>query len=190
MYANTKGIGMKTDEELAELASLGVGIAYMGLESGDDKVLADIRKGATADKMIRRGRRVKQAGIQLSVTVLVGLAGKEHSLVHATETGRVLSEIDPGYVGALSPMLIPGTELHADHEAGGFQLPDPMEMLAELGQMIASTHLTYGLFHANHASNYLPVRARLPRDKEKTLDQVVRALSGKIRLKPEFMRVL
>ncbi|MCA1786035.1 MAG: radical SAM protein, partial [Desulfobacteraceae bacterium] len=169
---------------------LGVGIAYMGLESGDDQVLADIRKGATADKMIRMGRRVKQAGIALSVTVLVGLAGKERSLIHAQETGRVLSEIDPEYVGALSLMLIPGTELHADHQAGRFQLPSPEEMLAELGQMIASTHLTDGLFHANHASNYLPIRARLPGDKEKTLEQIARALSGKIKLKPEFMRAL
>ncbi|MCF8112975.1 MAG: radical SAM protein [Desulfotignum sp.] len=190
VYANTKGIGMKTDAELAALHDLGVGIAYMGLESGDDQVLADIRKGATADKMIRMGRRVKQAGIKLSVTVLVGLAGKERSLVHAQETGRVLSEIDPDYVGALSLMLIPGTELHADHQAGRFQLPTPEEMLAELGQMIASTHLSNGLFHANHASNYLPVRARLPRDKEKILEQIAKALSGKIKLKPEFMRAL
>lgn len=190
VYANTKGIGMKTDEELAQLKSLGVGIAYMGLESGDDQVLADIRKGATADKMIRMGKRVKQAGIQLSVTVLVGLAGKERSLIHAKETGRVLSDIDPDYVGALSLMLIPGTELHADYQAGRFQLPSPEEMLAELGQMIASTHLTDGLFHANHASNYLPIRARLPRDKERTLDQIAQALSGKIKLKPEFMRAL
>jgi len=190
VYGNTKGIGMKTDDELAELASLGVGIAYMGLESGDDQVLADIRKGATSDKMIRMGKRVKQAGIQLSVTVLVGLAGKERSLIHAKETGRVLSEIDPDYVGALSLMLIPGTELHADYQAGRFELPSPEEMLAELGQMIASTHLTDGLFHANHASNYLPIRARLPRDKERTLDQIAQALSGKIKLKPEFMRAL
>ena len=190
VYANTKGIGMKTDEELAELNSLGVGIAYMGLESGDDQVLADIRKGATADKMIRMGKRVKQAGIKLSVTVLVGLAGKERSLIHARETGRVLSEIDPDYVGALSLMLIPGTELHADYQAGRFQLPSPEEMLAELGQMIASTHLSDGLFHANHASNYLPIRARLPKDKESTLNQIAQALSGKIKLKPEFMRAL
>ena len=190
VYGNTKGIGMKTDDELAELASLGVGIAYMGLESGDDQVLADIRKGATSDKMIRMGKRVKQAGIKLSVTVLVGLAGKERSLIHAKETGRVLSEIDPDYVGALSLMLIPGTELHADYQAGRFELPSPEEMLAELGQMIASTHLTDGLFHANHASNYLPIRARLPRDKERTLDQIAQALSGKIKLKPEFMRAL
>jgi radical SAM superfamily enzyme YgiQ (UPF0313 family) len=190
VYANTKGISMKTDEELSQLKSLGVGIAYMGLESGDDQVLADICKGATADKMIRMGKRVKQAGIQLSVTVLVGLAGKERSLIHAKETGRVLSEIDPDYVGALSLMLIPGTELHADYQAGRFQLPSPEEMLAELGQMIASTHLTDGLFHANHASNYLPIRARLPRDKERTLDQIAQALSGKIKLKPEFMRAL
>lgn len=190
LYANTKGISLKTDGQLAELRSLGVKIAYMGLESGDTQVLKDIRKGATPEKMITMGRRVKQAGIQLSVTVLIGLAGRERSKIHAQETGRVLSAMDPDYVGALSLMLIPGTELHQDHENGDFELITPEEMLEELGVMIASTNLSDGLFHANHASNYLPIRAKLPDDKEKTLNLISQALNGKIDLKPEFMRAL
>ncbi len=190
LYANTKGIGMKTDEQLEELKSLGVDIAYMGLESGDDTVLKDVCKGANAEKMIRMGRRVKASGIKLSVTVLVGLGGRERSMIHARETGRVLSAIDPDFVGALSLMLVPGTELNDQYERGDFILINPEEMLAELGGMIASTHLTDGLFHANHASNYLPIRARLPRDKEKTLELISQALKGKIKLKSESMRAL
>jgi histone acetyltransferase (RNA polymerase elongator complex component) len=181
---------MKTDEQLEELHALGVDIAYMGLESGDDTVLKDIRKGADAEKMIIMGRRVKEAGIKLSVTVLVGLGGRERSMVHARETGRVLSAIDPDFVGALSLMLLPGTELHDQYKQGKFELINPEEMLAELGGMIAATHLTDGLFHANHASNHLPIRARLPRDKEKTLELISQALKGNIKLKSESMRAL
>ncbi|MCG8567782.1 MAG: B12-binding domain-containing radical SAM protein [Desulfobacterales bacterium] len=190
VYANTKSIAMKSDEELKELRDLGVGIAYMGLESGDDVVLKDIRKGATSEKMIAQGQRLKQAGIKLSVTVLVGLAGQAGSQQHATETGRVLSAMDPDFVGALSLMLVPGTELYDDHQAGRFQLMGAEEMLVELGTMIATTHLSDGLFHANHASNYLPIRARLPRDKEKTLQLISQALDGDVKLKPEYLRAL
>jgi len=190
LYANTKGIGMKTDEQLCELKALGVKIAYMGLESGDDTVLKDICKGADSSKMIKMGRRVKAAGIKLSVTVLVGLGGRKRSMIHARETGRVLSAIDPDFVGALSLMLLPGTELNDQYEQGKFELINPEEMLAELGGMISATNLTNGLFHANHASNYLPIRARLPQDKEKTLELISQALSGKIKLKPESMRAL
>jgi len=190
VYANTKSIKMKTDEELAQLRKLGLKIAYMGLESGDDKVLEAIRKGADADKMITMGKKLKKAGIKVSVTVLLGLDGRKGSLDHARETGRVLTAMDPDFVGALSLMLIPGTELHDQHEKGEFQLPGPEEMLTELGAMIAATNLTDGLFHANHASNYVPIRAHLPQDKEKTLELISQALDGKIPLKPEYMRAL
>lgn len=190
LYANTKGIGLKTDAQLRELHDLGVKIAYMGLESGDDLILKEIRKGADAEKMIAMGRKIKQAGIQLSITVLLGLGQKKRSEIHARETGRVLSAIDPDYVGALTLMLIPGTELYTQYEQGRFELPEPEDMLAELGLMIASTHLSNGYFHANHASNYLPIRARLPRDKEKTLALISRALKGKVTLRPESMRAL
>ncbi|NWH03766.1 radical SAM protein [Desulfobacter latus] len=190
VYANTKSIQMKTDEELAQLRKLGLKIAYMGLESGDNKVLEAIRKGADADKMITMGKKLKKAGIKVSVTVLLGLGGRRGSLDHARETGRVLTAMDPDFVGALSLMLIPGTELHDQYVKGDFQLIGPEEMLSELGAMIASTTLTDGLFHANHASNYLPIRAHLPRDKEKTLELISQALDGKVPLKPEYMRAL
>lgn len=190
VYANTKSIKMKTDEQLAQLYKLGIKIAYMGLESGDNKVLEAIRKGADADQMITMGKKLKKAGIKVSVTVLLGLGGRKGSLDHARETGRVLTAMDPDFVGALSLMLIPGTELHDQYVNGDFHLPGPEEMLTELGAMIAATNLTDGLFHANHASNYLPVRAHLPRDKEKTLELISQALDGKIPLKPEHMRAL
>jgi radical SAM superfamily enzyme YgiQ (UPF0313 family) len=190
VYANTKSIKMKTNEELAQLRKLGLKIVYMGLESGDNKVLEAIRKGADADKMITMGKKLKKAGIKVSVTVLLGLGGRKGSLDHARETGRVLTAMDPDFVGALSLMLIPGTELHDQYEKGEFQLPGPEEMLTELGAMISATNLTDGLFHANHASNYVPIRAHLPQDKEKTLELISQALDGKIPLKPEYMRAL
>jgi radical SAM superfamily enzyme YgiQ (UPF0313 family) len=190
VYANAKSLSMKTLEELVELRELGLGIAYMGLETGDDQTLAAICKGADSAMMIREGRKCRQAGIKLSITVLLGLAGRERSLEHARATGQVLSAIDPEYVGALSLMVIPGTPLYDDMEAGRFELPGPNEMLTELGTMIAHTDLSRGLFHANHASNYLPVKARLPQDKEKTLAQINEALSGKVALRPEWMRAL
>ena len=190
LYANTKGIAMKSDEQLKELRDLGVKIVYMGLESGDDIILKEIKKGADSSKMIKMGKRVRQAGIQLSITVLNGLGGRKSSKSHALETGRVLSAIDPEFVGALSLMLVPGTELFEQHEKGEFELINPEEMLEELRLMIASTHLSNGLFHANHASNYLPIRAKLPEEKEKTLELISQALKGKMALKPEHMRAL
>jgi radical SAM superfamily enzyme YgiQ (UPF0313 family) len=190
LYANTKSIRMKSEEELKELYELGVKIAYMGLESGDDLTLKNIRKGADSKRMIEMGQKIRRSGIKLSITVLIGLAGRKHSKIHAQETGRVLSAIDPEFVGALSLMLIPGTELYEDYSQGKFELLEPEEMLQELGNMIAATELSDGLFHANHASNYLPIRAKLPREKEKTLNLIADALAGKVELKPEYMRAL
>ncbi|NOX32352.1 MAG: radical SAM protein, partial [Deltaproteobacteria bacterium] len=183
-------IGMKTDEQLKELQDLGVKIAYMGLESGDDQVLKEIKKGADSSKMIKMGKRLKKAGIKLSVTVIIGIAGRERSKIHAMETGRVLSSIDPDFVGALSLMLTPGTELNDQYEKGEFELIRPEEMLEELGLMIASTNLSGGLFHANHASNYLPIRVKLPEEKEQTLELITQALKGNLALRPESMRAL
>ena len=190
LYANAKALNMKTVDELRELKDHGVGIAYMGLETGDDVTLKKINKGASAAHMIEMGRKAKQAGFKLSITVLLGIAGPERSQIHAQETGRVLSAIDPNYVGALSLMLIPETPLFDEYESGAFQLIEPQEMLAELRTMIANTNLTSGLFHANHASNYLPVRARFPKEKETTLQLIDDALEGRVPLKPEYLRAL
>lgn len=190
VYANAKGIRMKSVDEMKELRAHGLKIAYMGLETGDDEALKAIVKGASADAMIEMGQKIRSAGIRLSVTVLLGIAGRTRSQDHAKATGRVLSAIDPEFVGALSLMLIPGTPLHDDYEAGRFDLIESKDMLAELRTMIAHTDLTDGLFHANHASNYLPIRAKLPEDKAKTLKLIDDALAGKVALRPEFMRAL
>ena len=190
LYANTKSIRMKSEAELAELQAHGVGIAYMGVESGDDVTLAAVRKGANAQSMIEAGRKLRHAGIKLSITVLLGLAGPERSMLHARETGRVISAIDPEYVGALSLMLIPGTPLFDDYQAGRFELLCPEDMLRELGGMIAATTMSGGLFHANHASNYLPLKLKMPADKEQALELIERARRGGVALKPESMRAL
>lgn len=189
-YANTKSIRMKSPEQLRELREAGLGIAYMGLESGDDVTLKAINKGADAAKMIDMGKKLRTAGIKLSITVLLGIGGKERSLIHARETGRVLTAIDPEYVGALSLMLTPNTPLFAASERGEFSLLNSQEMLEELAMMIAATELTGGYFHANHASNYLPIKAKLPQDKEATLQLIDLALRGKVSLKPEYLRGL
>lgn len=189
-YANTKSIQMKSEAQLKELYDLGLTIAYMGLESGDDVTLANINKGADSKQMIDMGRKLRAAGMKLSITVLLGVAGTKRSHIHAKETGRVLSAIDPEFVGALSLMLTPNTPLHKDAENGVFTLPGAEGMLEELGIMFAETHLSNGYFHANHASNYLPIRAKLPKDKAATLQLIEKALAGKVNLKPEYMRGL
>ncbi len=190
LYGNTKGLKMKTPEELEQLNSLGLKIIYMGLESGDEVTLKAINKGAPPATMIEAGRKARDAGIKLSVTVLLGIAGKIRSQIHAKQTGKVLSAIDPNYIGALSLMLLPNTLLYEDWEKGKFQLIEPNEMLAELRTMIAWTDISLGFFHANHASNYLPIKARLPKDKEPVLKRIDEALAGKIELKPEWLRAL
>ena len=189
-YANCKSIKMKTLDELKALKAHGLGILYMGLETGDDVTLKKINKGATSEEMIQMGIKARAADMKLSITVLLGIAGKQRSQIHARETGRVLSAIDPEYVGALTLMLIPGTPLYQDYVDGKFPLLKPDEMLNELKSMIAATELSKGLFHANHASNYLPIKARLPKDKAVTLRLIDEALAGKISLKPEYFRAL
>ncbi|MFZ0483808.1 MAG: radical SAM protein [Desulfobacterales bacterium] len=189
-YANCKSLKMKTLDELKALKAHGLGILYMGLETGDDVTLKHINKGAASEEMIQMGKKARAAGMKLSITVLLGIAGKSRSNIHARETGRVLTAIDPEYVGALTLMLIPGTPLYQDYRDGKFFLLEPDDMLNELRTMIEATELSKGLFHANHASNYLPIKARLPKDKKKTLDLIDDALAGKIDLKPEFLRAL
>ncbi len=189
-YANAKSIKMKSPEELIQLKKNGLGILYLGVETGDAELLKEIRKGTSAEHLINMGRKVRDAGIKLSVTVLLGIAGRERSLEHARATGELLSAMDPNYVGALTVMLIPGTPLHEDFTSGKFELPDERGFLLELREMIAHTNLSRGLFFSNHASNYLPVKARLPKGKQQALDQIDGALRGEVDLRPEWMRAL
>jgi len=189
-YANAKSIKMKTPEQLKDLKKNGLGILYLGVETGDEELLKKIRKGSSPQHLINMGRKVREAGIKLSVTVLLGIAGRGRSLEHARATGELLSRMDPNYVGALTVMLIPGTPLHEEFQNGTFEVPTEKELLLELREMIAHTNLSRGLFFSNHASNYLPIKARLPKGKQVALDQIDSALKGDIGLRPEWMRAL
>lgn len=189
-YANAKSIKMKTPEQLKDLKKNGLGILYLGVETGDEELLKKIRKGSSPQHLINMGRKVREAGIKLSVTVLLGIAGRERSLEHAKATGELLSGMDPNYVGALTVMLLPGTPLHEEFQNGTFEVPTEKELLLELREMIAHTNLSRGLFFSNHASNYLPIKARLPKGKQVALDQIDSALKGDVALRPEWMRAL
>ena len=190
VYANSKSVRLKSDEDLADLKARGLGIAYYGVESGDDETLRRINKGSDAAGLIEQGRRLMKAGIKLSVTVLLGIGGRERWLEHAQGTGRLLTELDPDFVGALTVMVLPGTPLAAEQAAGRFTLPTPEESLMELREMVANTHMTRGMFFSNHASNYLPLRIRYPHGRDEALQVIDRALAGKIGLKPEYLRGL
>ena len=189
-YANTKSIRMKSLEQLIELRENGLGILYLGVETGDVELRKKINKGSTAQTCIEMGRKVREAGMKLSVTVLLGIAGREGALEHARATGELLSAMDPNYVGALTVMLIPGTPLYEEYRKGEFQLPNEKELLIELREMLAHTDLSRGLFFSNHASNYLPVKAKLPKGKQEALDLIDAALRGDVGLRPEWMRAL
>ncbi len=192
IYANAKDILRKDPEELKVLKDLGLGIVYLGLESGDPEVLKRIKKNATVDQLIRAGKRVKESGILLSVTVILGIGGVESSQRHAAETGKVLSEIDPDYVGALSLMIVPGTSIEKEIERGNLVLPTPFGLIQELETMIKNCQFTHCFFASNHASNYLPLRVQMPEQKEETLQRIREVLQMKNPdlLRPEYLRAL
>ena len=192
IYANARDILKKEVDELKELKRLGLGIIYLGLESGNPEVLKRIKKNATVDQMIRAAKRVKEAGIILSVTVLLGIGGVELSHGHAADTGKVLSEMDPDFVGALSLIVVPGTPIAREIEMGKLVLPAPFGLIEELETMISHCHLTNGFFASNHASNYLPLKIRMPEQKEEALRRIREVLEKKDPrlLRPEFMRAL
>jgi len=189
-YANVKSLRGKSGEDLAALQSLGLSLVYMGLESGDDDLLRAMGKEADLADMLAQAAKVQAAGMKLSVTVINGLAGVAGSTAHALATGRALSLMQPDQAAFLSLIPVPGTPLWHDMRAGRFELPDARGMLGELRLMLEHTHVARGLFLANHASNYLPLKLRLPKDKQAGLALLDAALAGEKTLVPERLRRL
>ena len=186
LYANAKSLKKKSVEQLRELKKHKLGIVYMGLESGDDKVLKNMNKGVDVATQIEQGEKVKEAGIKLSCTVLLGLGGKSRSKEHAIKTGEALSLISPNYIGALSLIITPEVPLYKQIINNEFYILSPIEMLKELKIMIENTNLSAGIFSANHASNYLPLQVRLPSEKADVLKLLERAINGEISLRSEY----
>ncbi len=191
IYANAFDILSKTPDELRALSDKKLKIAYLGLESGSDEILKRVRKGATADEMVRAVRAAEEAGIAVSVIVLLGLGSNRLSREHAKQSAEVVSRMNPSYVSALTLMLLPGTSLYKDFEKGEFEIMDPLSILQELRWFLQDIELEGPcVFRTNHASNYLPVAGTLPEDKQRMLDVIDRGLSDPGMLRPESRRAL
>jgi radical SAM superfamily enzyme YgiQ (UPF0313 family) len=191
-YATPRSALIKSVDELKELKQLGLKIAYLGVETGDEALLKKINKGTSYEEIVEAGRKIKQGGITLSVTVILGLGGIEGSNKHALGTARILTDLDPDFAGALTLMLVPGTPLHKEWEEGKFTIISPFQSLEELKLIIENSNFTNCFFTANHASNYLPIKARLPEQKAEMLKLINEVLTSKdmSRLRPEFIRAL
>ena len=191
-YATAGDILRRTPDELRELKALKLSIFYMGVESGDDEVLRRINKRETRQEMVEAAKKAKDAGIGLSVTVILGLAGVEGSERHALETAKVLTEIDPEFGGALTLTFVPGTPLYGRWANGEFHPISPFQSLQELKTIIENARFTNCFFSSMHASNYLSVRGNLPAEKARMLQQIEAVLASKdpSLLRPEFMRGL
>ncbi len=190
LYANAGDVLSKSDQELRLLADKKLAIVYIGLESGSEEVLRRIKKGSTAVEMTEAVRRLQSVGIKVSLIALLGLAGRELSAEHVRDSVAVINQMQPAMLSFLSLMLIPGTSLDRAAERGEFLIPDDLAILKELREMMAGLELKSTVFRSNHASNYLPLAGRLPKDKQRLLAEIDEALAGETPLRPEYWRGL
>ena len=190
-YASPSDLLKKSVDELKQLHEAGLGIIYIGLESGSDKILKRVRKGALSKHMIEGVKKVKAAGMKISVIMILGLGGKKDSEEHAKESARVLNTMDPDYIGALTLMVVEGTEIYDTVEAGDLKVLEPRDVFKELQVLIKDLELTNCIFRANHASNYIPVGGTFPQDKKRILKKLDNILAtDEVSFKPEYLRAL
>lgn len=190
LYANCRAIRSKSEAQLQELKALGLDRLYLGLESGCNDVLSQVQKGETALSMIQAAEKIGRVGIFLSVTTLLGLGGKELSIQHSIETARVLCRMSPRQIAVLTLMPLSNTVLGQKILDGTMSLPEPHEIMKELHLLVRNLHGLKCQFHANHASTYLPLAGRLPKDKPRILKEIEDGLRGLRPLVPENRRAL
>ncbi len=192
LYAHPLDLLHKTPAELRALDAAGMSLLYVGLESGHDEVLRRVKKHSTAEKSIRACRRALDAGLRLSCTVIIGLGGKELTRVHARDTGRMISAISPHYLGCLTLMPYPGSELDRGVARGTFKALSTREVLEEYCLLLENIGPLERpcIFRANHASNYLSLAGDLPADRDRLMQQIAAAQSHPETLRPETWRAL
>jgi radical SAM superfamily enzyme YgiQ (UPF0313 family) len=188
-YAMARNIAAKSDAELRELREAGLTTLYIGPESGDDVTLKRIAKGDDAASHIEAARRARAAGMALSVIALLGIAG-ERSEEHARATAALVTAMDPEFFAALTVTVVPGTPLAQLRAKGRFEVPAVPDLLRELRTMVDLARPTDATFRTNHASNYLPLAGKLPRDRARIVGAIDAALAGKVRLRDEGTRGL
>lgn len=189
VYGAPKDIIHKTPEELKQLKEAGLDMVYMGLESGDDEVLKEVKKGVTSAEMIEAGQKVRAAGMILSMTIISGLGGKKRMREHALNSARVISAIKPEFVGFLTLLLEPGTPMYEQYREGKLDLLSPEEVLDETQLFIENVDAEGTVFRANHASNYIPLAGTLNAEKQKILEQIKRS-KEQSSYRPETFRAL
>jgi radical SAM superfamily enzyme YgiQ (UPF0313 family) len=150
-----------------------------------------VKKGALSKQMIQAADKVRESKITLSVIFILGLGGRKHSEEHASETAKILSEMDPDYIGALTLMVVKGTPIYEEVKNNELEILDPRGVFEELQVLIQNLNLTNCVFRANHASNYLPVGGTFPKDKDMILKRIERILKKEdVSFKPEWLRAL
>ena len=189
-YATATNVLEKSDAELRQLRAAGLSLLYMGPESGDDVTLKRIAKGSTAADHVEAARRAREAGFELSAIFLLGAGGTERSAEHAAASAELATAMNPHYLAALTLTVVPTTPLATLTNRGAFTLPTVDALLGELRTFVANARPTDALFRTNHASNYLPLGGRLPRDSAAIVAVIDRALAGGVALRPERMRGL
>jgi len=192
VYGYAKDVRDKSVDDLRRIKDAGLGIVYLGLETGDDELLRWSRKGVDSEENIKACRKIREVGIPLSLTIILGLGGREQSEQHAHATARVLNEIDPEYVGALTLMTPPGTRINEMVQTQEFVPMSPMEILNELKVLVEGLDLSNCVFRTNHASNYLPIRGTLNADKEAILKVLRNTITNEdtSKLRPSYLRGL
>ena len=178
VYSRSSNILKKSDSELRNLRDAGLGIVYIGAESGSDKVLNLINKGETTDQMVEAVKKAEGAGIKTSVTFVSGLGGREFMAEHAAGTGELIGKMGASFVGLLTLILAPGAPMFDDMRAGRFEMLGAAEVIEELEIILEHADCdSECVLRANHPSNLIALRGTLPQDKEKLLALVRRVKS-------------
>lgn len=183
IYGSPRSIKSKTEAQLRQLHEAGLGIVYLGLESGNEAVLQRMNKGESAAEIVQAGQKVKKAGLALSVTVINGLGGTQHWEEHAVDTAHALSQMKPDYIGLLTLRIYHDTPLAAMVAKGEVTPPDPLQLAQETRLLLEFIDSEGSVFRSNHASNYLVLAGTLNRDKAALIAKIDRALEGKERLR-------
>ena len=176
-YGRSHTAARKSISELKELKDAGLDRIHIGLETGDDALLAYMEKGCTAKDHIEGGRKVKAAGISLCEYVMPGLGGRKMSQQHARQTAKVLNEIDPHYVRLRTLHVSPTMPLWANLQDGDFEVQTEDEVVREIAAFIENLYVTSYL-KSDHILNLLmEVEGKMPEDKAKCLGIIDRYLS-------------
>ncbi|MGD8741509.1 MAG: radical SAM protein [Desulfobacterales bacterium] len=187
VYGSSQYIAKKGPADMAMLAEAGLSRIHVGLESGDDVILKRVKKGTTASEQINAGKMVKQAGMELSEYVILGLGGVERSEMHALKTAEALNEIEPDFVRLRTLVPKINTLLLHEIKKGRFQLLSPYQVLKETRLLLENLHCQTRLT-SDHYTNYLDLSGILPEDKNRLLGKIDRALTWEPdRFRPLFI---